>query len=141
MGELLKEGPRYKFKDLTFWASNGLIYIEDQKDGEFVVLTADEAFERAKQMAEELPYMKYYKEQMELLDGIQKVADCVKDAKDQGDPMSEDVRREKAREIKRSRGGSKMILPTGIIPGAADSFEKMKPEEIAKRAPRSRSKS
>lgn len=120
MSEAKKVGKRRRYMDLEFWAENGLIYMEDHRDGSFQVLTTYEARERAVQMAEEAPRMKYYKEQVALLKMVEEMCDVIDEAKHQGDPMDDDVRREKGREIKRSR--SKILLPGGDIPGARDAF-------------------
>ena len=120
MSELKKVGKRRKYMDLEFWSENGLIYMEDHRDGSFQVLTRFEAFERAQQMAEEAPRMKYYDEQIALLKMVEQMCDVVQEAKDQGDPMDDEVRKQKGREIKRSR--SSILLPSGEIPGAKDSL-------------------
>ena len=120
---------RYKFQDMTFWAEHGLVYIEDQRDGDFQVLTADEAFERAKQLACEVQSCKYADEALALLRLVESMADCHAEAKAQGDPTDEKVLEQKAREARPSRA-ARVLLPSGAIPGAEEKLELSDPNWV-----------
>jgi len=110
-------GRRYKYKDLIFWAENGLIRMEDQRTGEFFTITRQEAFERAKAIAEEINMITWGDEREATLSLVQSMCDVIDEAKNQGDPTDPEVIERVARETKRSKK-ARILLPGGTVPGA-----------------------
>ncbi len=113
----MAESKRYKFRGLLFWASNGLIRIEDQLTGEFNSITRKEALLRAKAINEEISNVVYGDEREELHRAVENLIEVVKEAKAQGDPTNPEVLRAAGKEIKRNRA-SRLLLPNNYVPGA-----------------------
>lgn len=101
------------------WAEGGMIRIENQSDGEYVVLTCEEAKERARS------FNQAYKDQQGSEYWRQKqiaeiLHNCIRDALTQGDPTDADVTKAKARAdrkamhlegIRRNPGGAYIFGP------------------------------
>lgn len=103
-----KIGQRHRFKNLVFWAEEGMICIEDQRDGDFKVLTRAEGAARAVALNAELSHMNTHpNDRDELCKAVVGMAACVKEAKTQGDPTNVEVRRQKIRDNRRVS----MLLP------------------------------
>ncbi len=111
-----KPGKRCKFRDLEFWAENGFVRLEDQQTGDYFTITRDEAFARAKAIAEEINSIKWPNEQYETVTMVQEMCDVIKEAEEQGDPTDPAVMEYMGKEVKRSRR-AKILLPGGTIAG------------------------
>jgi hypothetical protein len=44
---MAREGTRFEHDQIVFWAENGLIYVEDHRDGSFNAITVKDALKRA----------------------------------------------------------------------------------------------
>src|SRR5437764_38910 len=96
-----KIGTKYKFKNQIFWAEDGMICIEDQRDGDFKCLSRTEAFERAKIFNEELRHTTYPDERDELCRCVVGLRDAYFEAKTQGDPTDPIVRKQKLKDMRK----------------------------------------
>src|SRR4051812_17445533 len=92
---LTKEGSHYKHDQLEFWAEDGLIYIEDRRDGTFNVVTCRDFADRAEAINFEAKRAKYPSDAKNLNDWVLKMFDAWKDAKAQGDPMDVNVAKQR----------------------------------------------
>lgn len=120
-------GPRRKTGALVVWAEDGVVFIEDQKDGVVTVLTQATTRSRLHQFLAELAVWdrrrcdadpieragsitKYHelKQMCEVLD------ETVKEAFNQGDHNDDEVRKRKLREFLRSRR-SNMNNADGLV--------------------------
>lgn len=97
----VKEGKHYRFRNQEFWAQNGRVWIEDQRDGEFKSMTSAEFAARAIAFGRSLKekwHCFYEDERTELSNCVQAMCACVKETFDQGDPHQEGVSRRVARD-------------------------------------------
>lgn len=112
--QLRKEGKHYQFDDLEWWAEDGLIFIEDRRDGTFKIDTCDDFKQRAlavNQAAKrEYERGKYPDEHKRLTDCVCNMRDAWKEAVDQGNPADPVVAAQKYRERRRSLRAS-MLMP------------------------------
>jgi hypothetical protein len=104
---LRKEGKRFKHSDLEFWAEEGLIYMEDRRNGDFNVVTCRDFALRAAAINEEAKRAKYPSDAKDLNDWVLKMHECWKEAKTQGDPMDLEIAKRKYKERR------KAVLITG----------------------------
>lgn len=111
MSEFQTAGPRYHFKNQEFWAQRGLIHIEDQRDGDYKVLSRAEAAARAISLNAQMPYLEYPDERKELCDAVCGLAECVKLAKKQGDPHDPEA----AKQVARSERKLSVFFPREIM--------------------------
>jgi hypothetical protein len=95
---LRKEGKHYKHDDLEFWAEDGLIFIEDRRDGTFNVVPCREFSLRAKAINEEAKRATYPSDKANLNEWVLKMHDAWKEAKSQGDPADPRIALQKYRE-------------------------------------------
>lgn len=109
-------GPRRRYKDFQMWAEDGLVFLEDQKDGEVTVLTQSEGmfklqnfsdwekvWDKKKQNAdpEQRAYaIDYHKYMVNLVEALR---ETLADAKAQGDPTDQAIRKHKMRSFLRSK--------------------------------------
>lgn len=106
-----REGKHHRFKDLEFWAEEGVILIEDQLNGDVTAATCKDFVTRAKCIYDEIPRMKYADERKELQDGVINMHAVWKEAKEQGDPMDPEVARKKY--LERKRAGKATLIVAG----------------------------
>lgn len=107
---LIKSGKRYEHDDLIFWAEDGVVFIEDKRNGDFNVITCRDFAQRARAINGEAKRAKYPSDRDNLNDWVVKMHDCWKDAKGQGDPMEPEIARQKYLERRKQA--------TLILPGA-----------------------
>ncbi len=93
-----KAGRHYKFQDLEFWAEDGLVYVEDRRNGDFNVITCRDFVQRAKAINEEAKLSLYPSDVEELQSCVLKMYQVYKDAKSQGDPMDVAIAKRKYKE-------------------------------------------
>ncbi len=114
-----KRGPVHRFKDQLLWAEEGMVCIEDQRDGDFKVLSRAEAAARAIAFNEEVRYMNAHpSDRDEMLRMVVALASCVKEAKTQGDPENPEVRKHKIKAAKKTT----MITGPSATPGLDNSL-------------------
>lgn len=119
-----KPGPKYKFKDQRFWAEGGLVCIEDQRNGEYKVITRAEAAARAIAFNAELQNYSYPSERDELCRCVCNLCEAVKEAKRQGDPTDPEVRRSRIKDAKKA---SILLSGSGTGIGTySDRFKKLR---------------
>jgi hypothetical protein len=126
-------GKCYTFRGLKFYAQNGFICLHDEDTGEFFVLTRKEFLQRAQALSDEAARMRTLAaenplqapwmsaDRAELIQAIESMVACTREAKEQGDrtdPLVDEWFR-KHRPSKRSR----IALPGNInfsstLPGA-----------------------
>lgn len=99
-----KEGKRYRYMDQLFWARNGLIQIEDQRDGSHKTVSMKEFAKRAFDLNRQISHMAYSSERVELERGLNDAMECLKEARAQGDPMNPAVAHQVAKD-NRTIGG------------------------------------
>lgn len=99
---LRQEGKRYTFQELIFWAEDGLVYIEDKRDGDFNVVTCRDFVARAKAINEEAKLSLYPSDVQQLQDCVLKMHQAYKDAKNQGDPMDVEIAKRKYKERRKA---------------------------------------
>lgn len=102
------EGPHYKHDDMEFWAEDGLIYMEDRRNGEFNVITCYDIAKRAKCLNDEAKRAYYQVDRDNLNDWVNKIHSAWKEAKAQGDPSDIKVALERYKERR------KAVLITGF---------------------------
>jgi hypothetical protein len=105
---LRHEGKHYKHEDMEFWAEDGLIYIEDRREGDFNVVTCYDFAIRAKALNREAKRAKYQVDRDNLNEWVLKMHEAWKEAKSQGDPMDIEVAKQKYRERR------KAVMVTGM---------------------------
>lgn len=109
-------GRRRKFQGLEIYSEDGMIFIEDQRDGDFHAITCKDARARCNAFIDELAIwdakresgdpqerayaIEYYRVLKGMIDNLN---DTIRDAKDQGDPTNEVVRRHKLLAFLRGR--------------------------------------
>lgn len=124
MSEKITFGPYYthrsparRWRDFLLWAEDGLVVIEDQRDGVITVLSVKDAVSRRDHFAEEAdrrdldksssgdPQVRVWAmEAYENLKGmIQALDECIRDAREQGDQNDPEVRRRKLSAFVRER--------------------------------------
>ncbi len=95
-------GRRYSFLDLDFWAEDGVIFIEDKRDGDFNAVTCKDFVQRAKALNEEAKRSLLPSDVQALQDCVLMMYECWKEAKSQGDPSDVEIAKRKYRERKRT---------------------------------------
>jgi hypothetical protein len=85
-----------KYKWLHFWAARGLIHMIDQRDGSYKACSIREWADRAKSFSLMANNAGYSDERIQLLDMVDSMVACGKEAQRQGDPMNAKSRREVA---------------------------------------------
>lgn len=100
--QIYKQGPKYEYDDLIFYATNGVICIEDKRDHSTTYVSCAEFRRRAKDFHREATriYMMPEEERRKMNDIHQKLtqlvgamADIYRDAKEQGDPYDPETRK------------------------------------------------
>ncbi len=99
---LKKVGQHYNFQDLEFWAEDGLIFIEDRRQGDFNIVTCRDFVDRAKAINGEAKLSLYPSDVEQLQACVLKMHAAWKEAKEQGDPMDVEVAKRKYRERRRA---------------------------------------
>lgn len=99
---LRKEGKHHKFMDLEFWAEDGLIFIEDRRDGDFKVITCKEFAHRADAINEEAKREYYADDRHRLNDCVLAMHEVWKEAKTQGDVTDVKIAMKKHKERRRA---------------------------------------
>lgn len=103
-----KEGKHYRFDELEFWAEDGLIFIQDHRDGSVKADTRADFVKRARavnnEAEREYKRGKYPDEHKRLVDCVINMRDAWNEAKDQGDPADPEIAIQKYREYRRSQG-------------------------------------
>ncbi len=82
----MREGTRYKFRSLLFWAQGGLICIEDARDNSFKAETVRDFLLRANAINGEIPRMGYTDERLEHQKFVEDAICSCRQAKQQGQP-------------------------------------------------------
>lgn len=111
----------FHYKGMNFWAEGGLIHMEDKNNGEYSVVTRKDCLLRAKAINDTIQYYPHASERDEQHRLVQDLIECVRQAKDQGDPTDPEIFKQKLKEIKRS---SSILLPGGAVPGIIDPRNK-----------------
>lgn len=97
-----KEGKRYAYQDQIFYAWNGRVAIEDQRDGNFKTMSAPEFFARAisfnAAVKKASPAALYPDERAEMQGLVIAMCECVKEARAQGDPSDPEVMKQVSKE-------------------------------------------
>lgn len=78
-----------KFGQLSFWAENGLIHLNNEETGKYVCLSRLEALTRAQALSEEAAHRrgdKYYDQRNAMVELVEDIIEVVREAKHQGDP-------------------------------------------------------
>ncbi len=108
---LWKEGPHYRQEKCEFWAEDGLIFLEDERDGTFAIITCADIKARAVALYKEAKRAAnagYMDSRDNLNEWVIKLGEVWKDAKDQGDPCDIEVAKERYKQRR------KAVLVTGI---------------------------
>lgn len=120
-----KEGPRHRFQDQIFYAWNGVVAVEDQRDGTFKTMPRADFAARAVAFNEALKQKWdcfYDDERTALGRAVVEMCECVKEAKDQGDPYDPEAMTRVARENRTVSFSPSTDVGTDIrIPHAAKS--------------------
>jgi hypothetical protein len=117
-------GRGFRFRNQRIWPEGGMICIENQLDGDFKVLTRQEAAARAIALNRELPYIDYPDERVELSNCVCNLCEAIKEAKRQGDPDDPNVRRDRIRSMQKVSmitGDVKLIKSSSITMGSISS--------------------
>jgi hypothetical protein len=102
-GQLLRrEGKHYKHDDLEFWPEDGLIYIEDRRNGDYNVVSCNDFAQRARAINGEAKRAKYPSDRDNLNDWVLKMHECWKEAKTQGDPMDPEIAKQRYKERRKA---------------------------------------
>lgn len=123
---LRKEGKRYTFDSLEFYACNGMIRIVDHREkGQGKITDVDPVtfFARAEALFSEVKRQIYWDEKWKFMRMAQNVEEACKEAIDQGNPLDPRVRefRVRHREYRRilvrtGYGGNQMVVAeNGIL--------------------------
>lgn len=118
-----KEGTRYRFRKLTFFASCGMVRIIDDSNGDDKYVSPMDMRLRAKAFAEEVGSMRehgghYNDEQRELLRAARDAVTAAQEAERQGCPLDPRVAREQAelrRKVQVAVGGTAPPTSSGLI--------------------------
>ena len=97
-----KEGKRYRFRNQLYWACNGRIFIEDQDTGDFKSKSRREMLERADSFNQSISHCHWADEREELHRTVHDLIDCIKEAREQGDPHEPGVIAQVGRESRKS---------------------------------------
>ena len=106
MKDIVKEGNVLSFRDLRYWAQDGMVAIIDEKTGEMKFEAPMTMRYRAVSLAREADSMRlhgghYVDEQRELLKAARDLMGVVKAAEDQGCPLDPRVLQQQVEERKR----------------------------------------
>lgn len=99
---LRREGKHYIHEDLEFWPEDGLIFIEDRRDGSFNVVTCYDIGQRAKAINMEAKRAKYQCDRDNLNEWVLKIHEAYKEAKTQGDPADPEVAKQKYKQRRKA---------------------------------------
>jgi len=104
--DIVKNSKVFSFRDLRYWAQDGMVAIIDEKAGDIKYEAPMTMRYRAVSFAREAEHMKdrgghYVDERRELLQAAKNLMEVIKAAEDQGNPMDPDIRRQQAEERKR----------------------------------------
>lgn len=97
-----KEGKHYTHDGLEFWAEDGVIFIEDRRNGDFNAVSCRDFVKRAAAIHLEAKRAKYPSDRDNLNDWVCKMHDCWKEAKSQGDPADIGVAKQKYKERRKA---------------------------------------
>jgi hypothetical protein len=126
-----KEGTRFKFRNLEYFANNGMVLIIDDRDGSMKFENTMQMRARAKSFAMDAVRMKakewkYRYEIKEMFDAAKNLMQVIKEAEEQGDPTNpihaEQLARDKMKFVMSMSGtghkGGPRRSPGGlIVPG------------------------
>lgn len=104
-------GRRYRFRDMEFWAENGMVMLEDRNTGEFIAVTRRDMILRAMAFNDEINKIPWGDEREEMHSIVQSLADVIREAKHQGDPSDPKVVEDRVKEIKRNRKNKVIMMP------------------------------
>ena len=148
-----RTGRVFRFRDLVYWAYEGLIAMEDERNGDYLVIFPDDLMNRRaalKAMLKTISPSKGTAFEKDLYRDTKNVIDemkqCVKEAKDMGDPSDPSVqafyrrhRPGKKSTISLSAGTNKNGYPTlSILPRGKFTGRTAKPDGIALPTPEHR---
>jgi hypothetical protein len=146
---MAKAGTRYEHDQIVFWAENGLIYVEDHRDGTFNAISVKDALKRAAVLAVEARRVAARvrvsagssgnhvaaEDRNKLLTCVENLIKACQQARTQGDPSDpkviEDLRKQRKKNklvfgVDLDAGGEKkLLLPSGE---QANSGKKTKPQ-------------
>ena len=83
---MTREGKRYRFRDIVFWADSGMICWEDVKTGEFAIVLVREFLLRAHAILGGINRLKYASEREEQMRFVEEAIKACRQAKEQGRP-------------------------------------------------------
>lgn len=97
-----QQGKTFTFRDLKFYAMNGMICLHDEEDGDFRVLTCKEFLHRAKSVGEDIRRLAVMQAEnpsrrdlgelrREYQQCVDDMIECIADAKTQGDHTDPEV--------------------------------------------------
>jgi hypothetical protein len=106
MKDVIKQTNVLTFRDLRYWAQDGMVAIMDEKDGQLKFEAPMTMRYRAVSIAKEADSMRlhgghYVDEQRELLKAARGLMEVVKSAEDQGCPLDPNVLQQQVEERKR----------------------------------------
>lgn len=109
----------YKYGQMEFWAEDGLIQIQDGRDGSHKTETTKVMRGRAKALFEEAGRSTYNDEKNKLLEVARDIMLCIQEAREQGDPTDPGVIAQLAHDNRKiwSAGTGKGVTDSGIILG------------------------
>lgn len=104
--DIVKNSAVLRFKDLHYWAQDGMVYIMDERNGDIKQEAPMTMRYRAVSFAKEADSMRlhgghYVDEQRELLQAARDLMQVVKAAEDQGCPLDPRVLQQQVEERKR----------------------------------------
>jgi len=104
--DIVKEGKVLSFRDIRYWAQDGMVAIMDERNGEMKFEAPMNMRYRAVSFASEAESMRtrgghYVDEHRELLQAAKGLMEVIKAAEEQGCPLDPNVMRQQAEERKR----------------------------------------
>ena len=118
----LKTKNIYKYNQIEFWAEDGLIQINDERDGSQKAETSAAMRPRAKALFEEASRATYADEKRALMGAARDIMLCIQEAREQGDPTDPRAAKELAHDNRKiwSTGvsvPSNKVTKSGIVLG------------------------
>jgi len=104
----------YVYKNTRFWPESGMIWIEDTNTGEAQAITRKQALLRAKSINDMINFYPHASERDEQHKLVSDLIECVRKAKEQGDPTDPEVIKQKVAEAKRTSRAKILLPPAGI---------------------------